>query len=118
MSPAAPVPALNNPLQSSTTSFTLGTQSTFQVFGTNFSSTNVTSVDPSSSTAGISWTFPPNNFSVVNSTTISVTGTPSQAQGPPGSGLGNLTVIINKNTTTQSSASANNISYNAVVAQY
>jgi hypothetical protein len=115
--PMAVNPVLNNPLQSSTSTFSLGVQSTFQVTGSNFTSSNVTSVIPSSTTTGISWTFPTNNFTVVDANTISLLGTPNQSPGPPGGPTGDLTVTINKGQPNQSSASANNISYNAARAR-
>jgi hypothetical protein len=104
-------PALTNPLQLSTTSFNLGQSNQFSASGSNFTAANVVSVDISSSTSGISWTT--GNFSVASATSLSLSGTPSQVQGPPGSGIANLTVTINKGQPTQSSGSANNVSYNS-----
>jgi hypothetical protein len=111
--PTVPVPALNNPLQPSTSSFTLGQANQFSVSGTNLSSTNISNVVISSTTSGISWVT--NNFSVTPPATLNLSGTPSQSPLPPGS-IGNLTVTINKNTPNENSAGVGNISYNAVAA--
>jgi hypothetical protein len=110
MPPAVPAPVLDNPLQTSTTSFNLGQLNQFSASGNNFTSANVNTVDISSSTTGISWTT--GNWSVTSSTSLSLSGTPTQSPGPPG-GIGDLIVTINKGQPNQNSASASNISYNA-----
>ncbi len=111
--------ALNNPLQPSSSVFTSGIQTTFNVAGTNFTSTNITWVQVTSSTTGISWALAPqpNGWNVVNATTLSLTATPTVISSPKdvsklqGDTIGDLTVTINPNSTNQSTASKNNIVY-------